>query len=93
MKYSRDQLPCGAILNFMPLVYEHFGSWGAKASEYLQQIFKKTNIYGTWNRSQFLFYWRARFGIILQQCNAQVILKKVKRSISSNHGNDSESDD
>ena len=52
MKYSRDQLPCGAILNFMPLVYEHFGSWGAKASEYLQQLFKKTNIYGTWNRSQ-----------------------------------------
>ena len=42
MKYSRDQLPCGAILNFMPLVYEHFGSWRAKASEYLQQIFKKT---------------------------------------------------
>ena len=30
MKYSHDQLPCGAILNFMPLVYEHFGSWGAK---------------------------------------------------------------
>ena len=46
-KYKSKRLPGGVILNFVPLVMEHFGRWGLEAQKflsYLSQLCKSINI-------------------------------------------------
>ena len=37
-KYAQEQLPGGYCPTVVPLVFEHFGHWGEKASEYLRVL-------------------------------------------------------
>ena len=40
---------------------------------------KSRNVEGQQNTVEFLNYWRRRFSVSLQRCNAKVVLKKISR--------------
>ncbi|XP_062500540.1 retinaldehyde-binding protein 1-like [Corticium candelabrum] len=67
-------------LNFTPLVFEHFGTWGSEATNYLNKLARRSrDIEGYTNEADFRGFWRKNFSIILQGCNARVILHKLTR--------------
>ena len=83
LKYAKELLPSGQAPKVIPLVFEHFGNWGVKASSYLDDLSKRaSDLLGQSNPGQFKTYWRRRFSVLLQKCNAKVILKKLS-SLSS----------
>ena len=51
-----------------------FGHWGEEALRFLNQLSRKNQ-----NVAQFKGHWRKRLSIILQKCNAGVLLKNVSR--------------
>ena len=55
------------------LVLEHFGRWGEEALRFLNQLSRKNQ-----NVVQFKSHWRKRLSIILQKCNARVLLKNYQ---------------
>ena len=66
----------------IPLVFEHFGRWGLQADAFLYTLSKQcSRIEEDPFRSaeQFKTFWRKRFSLILQRCNAKVILRKLSR--------------
>ena len=73
-KYSEHQLPGGSESKCVPLVLEHFGRWGEEVLRFLNQLSRKNQ-----NVVQFKSHWRKRLSIILQKCNARVLLKKLSR--------------
>ena len=80
-KYKSKRLPGGVILNFVPLVMEHFGRWGLEAQKflsYLSQLCKSINIDSS--PQEFRCFWRRRFVIALQRCNARVLIRKMSRA-------------
>ena len=80
-KYKSKRLPGGVILNFVPLVMEHFGRWGLEAQKflsYLSQLCKSINIDSS--PQEFRCFWRRRFAIALQRCNARVLIRKMSRA-------------
>ena len=70
-KYSEHQLPGGSESKCVPLVLEHFGLWGEEALRFLDQLSR--------NVVQFKNHWRKQLSVILQKCNARVLLKKLSR--------------
>ena len=59
----------------IPLVFEHFGTWGEKANNFLKTLSKRSIAdNGGKNPSEFMTYWRRRFAVML---NGRVILKKL----------------
>ena len=79
-KYEQELLPGGSAPNMIPLVYKHFGHWGPEAESFLCHLAKKShNVEGQQNTVEFLNYWRRRFSVSLQRCNAKVVLKKISR--------------
>ena len=40
-KYSNQQHPGSCKATFIPLIFEHFGFWGEKAENYLNQLAKR----------------------------------------------------
>ena len=76
-KYNKQQLPGGSIVSAIPLVMEHFGTWGFDAWKFLKKIAKKSSDeVGRLNSAEFIDFWRKRFSVQLQKCNAIVISKK-----------------
>ena len=58
----------------IPLVFEHFGTWGEKANNFLKTLSKRSiDDNGGKNPSEF----RRRFAVMLQKVNGRVILKKL----------------
>ena len=51
-----------------------FGHWGEEALRFFNQLSRKNQ-----NVAQFKGHWRKRLSIILQKCNAGVLLKNVSR--------------
>ena len=81
-KYAREILSGGTSSKCVPLVFEHFGRWGLQADIFLHRLSKQcsfTNEDPFCNDVQFKSFWRKRFSMILQRCNARVILKKLSR--------------
>ena len=77
-KYAQERLPGVYSPTVVPLVFEHFGHWGEKASEYLRvlsALWRDDN--GRSNIAEFKTHWRQRFLIKLQQCNPSVISRKM----------------
>ena len=64
----------GSESKCVPLVLEHFGCWGEEALRFLDQLSRKNQ-----NVVQFKSHWRKRLSVILQKCNARVLLKKLSR--------------
>ena len=64
----------GSESKCVPLVLEHFGRWGEEALRFLDQLSRKNQ-----NVVQFKSHWRKRLSVILQKCNARVLLKKLSR--------------
>ena len=65
-KYSEHQLPgCSES--------KYFGRWGEEALRFLNQLSRKNQ-----NLVQFKSHWRKRLSIILQKCNARVLLKNYQ---------------
>ena len=57
---------------------EHFGTWGEQGVKFLKKLSNQSSDEaGRPNAPEFLDFWRKRFYIQLQKCNAQVILKKL----------------
>ena len=79
MKYSVEQVPEGSQSNCIPLVFEHFGSWGSAAETFFDDLSKRSKdaegskITAEFNKKSL----RRR---ILQRCNVRVILKNSKDS-------------
>ena len=85
-KYLEELVPGGYVSRCVPLVIEHFGRWGTKAENFLQHLSQQSaNAEVNCNASMFMSYWRKTFSIILQRCNAKVILRKLSK-LSPNHG-------
>ena len=81
-KYAGEILSGGTSSKYVPLVFEHFGRWGLQADIFLHRLSKQcsfTNEDPFCNAVQFKSFWRKRFSMILQRCNARVILKKLSR--------------
>ena len=53
---------------------EHFGRWDEEALRFLDQLSRKNQ-----NVVQFKNHSRKRLSVILQKCNARVLLKKLSR--------------
>ena len=65
-------------MNMVPLVFEHYGTWGEKAQNCLKEISKRwVDEDGRANNLEFLTYWRRRFSVTLQKSIARVILRKL----------------
>ena len=81
-KYTGEILSEGASSKCIPLVFEHFGRWDLQADAFLHSLSKQcSRIEEDPFRSaeQFKTFWRKRLSLILQRCNAEVILKKLSR--------------
>ena len=76
-KYGKVRLPGGSMVKVTPLVLEHFGRWGEEGKKFLQTFSKHLlDEIGRPNAPEFIDYWRKRFSVQLQKCNAKVLLKK-----------------
>ena len=55
IKYEKQQLAGNtSSLNFTPLVFEHFGTWGSEATNYLNKLARRSrNIEGYTNEADF----------------------------------------
>ena len=63
-----------------------FWEVGHEGREFLQHLSRQlANPEANFTASMFMSYWRKRFSIILQRCNAKVILRKLSK-LSPNHG-------
>ena len=70
-KYSTERLPGEEVVKLAPLVLEHFGRWGQLAEKYLQELSNRSSDEcGKTNAPQFKTFWRERFSVQLQKCNA-----------------------
>ena len=78
-KYVKEARPCGTTLHFIPLLMEDFGWWGQEAQEYLNQLSSTATWTTECRQDEFKNYWRTRFSIAMQQCNARVLLQKMSR--------------
>ena len=81
-KYTGEILPGGTSSKCIPLVFEHFGRWGLQADAFLHTLSKQCSHMEEdpfCSAEQFKTFWRKRFSLILQRCNAKVILKKLSR--------------
>ena len=81
IKYEKQQLAGNtSSLNFTPLVFEHFGTWGSEATNYLNKLARRSrDIEGYTNEADSRSFLEKKFSIILQRCNARVILHKLTR--------------
>ena len=79
IKYEKQQLAGNtSSLNFTSLVFEHFGTWGSEATNYLNKLARRSrDTEGYTNEADFRDFWRKKFSTILQRCNAKVILHKL----------------
>ena len=80
IKYEKQQLAGNtSSLSFTPLVFEHFGTWESEATNYLNKLARRSrDIEGFTNEVDFRGFWK-KLSIILQRCNARVILHKLTR--------------
>ena len=77
-KYAKVQLPSGNAPHIVPLVFEHFGTWGERAHDYLNDLSRRSvDEVGRSNAEEFKSYYRRCFSVLLQKCNARVIMKKL----------------
>ena len=73
-KYSEELLADGSKPIVVPLVFEHFGGWGLKAEELLNELGKEARDFdGRRVAAEFKTFWRKRISITLQKCNSRVI--------------------
>ncbi|XP_062507491.1 uncharacterized protein LOC134183920 [Corticium candelabrum] len=77
-RYKKERLPGGTSVSLIPLVLEHYERWGKEAWKFLQKLAEQSSDeFGRPNPSEFLDFWRKRFAIQLQRCNASVIRRKA----------------
>ena len=76
-KYEQHKLPGGSAVKVLPVVMEHFGSWGEARNFLLKLAAVSSDEAGRPNAAEFLDFWRKRFSVQLQKCNVQVISKKL----------------
>ena len=82
-KYQSKVLPGGLCLNFVPLVMEHFSRSGRQEQSFLSQLSQLSKNIDLCNSDHnFKCYWRRRFAVALQRCNAKVLIQKMNRSQS-----------
>ena len=75
-------------LTLVPLVFEHFGHWGERATRYLQELSNRsTDDDGNKNAKEFMCYWRKRFSTALQHSNAKTTARKLSRLLSMSSSN------
>ena len=80
VKYQAQVLPDTSSLSFTPLVFEHFGRWGTAAMDFLNSLARKSrDVEGRKNEADFRGFWRKKFSVILQRCNAKVMQNKLSR--------------
>ena len=77
----------------IPIVYEHFGLWGSEATNYFKTLSKRSKQDPTIKERDFRDFWRKRLGVLLQKCNSQVILKKMKRLTRSDEEDEEEEEE
>ena len=77
-KYKEEKVPGGCSPSVVPLVFEHFGRWGERATNYFNAIasmWRDEN--GQTNVAEFKTQWRRWFSIQLQSYNASVLTRKL----------------
>ena len=80
VKYQARVLPDTSSLSFTPLVFEHFWRWGMAAMDFLNSLARKSrDVKGRKNEADFRGFWQKKFSVILQRCNAKVMLNKLSR--------------
>ena len=62
IKYEKQQLAGNtSSLNFTPLVFEHFGTWGSEATNYLNKLARRSrDIEGYTHEADFRGFWREK---------------------------------
>ena len=76
-KYRKVRLPGGSMVKVTPLVLEHFGKWREEDKKFLYKFSKHSlGEIGRPNAPEFIDYWRQKFSVQLQKCNAKVLLKE-----------------
>ena len=79
-KYDKEHLANGRSSSCIPIVFERFGHWGGKASEYLNALAGLSrDDEGRKNPAEFRGLWRKRFSVLIQTWNTRVILNKTKK--------------
>ena len=84
-KYSNQQHPGSCKATFIPMIFEHFGCWGEKADNYLNQLAKRSrDVESGLSEAQFRGQWRKKLLICLQKSNSNAILRKIRRIAEGN---------
>ena len=79
-KYGALPVQDSTTPNLVPLIFEHFGFWGQEADNFLNSLSKKSrDSEGRSTEADFRTRWRRQICIIIQRCNARVILKKISK--------------
>ena len=79
-KYDSEILPGGNASKCIPVVFEHFGTWGVATDRLLEHFvtkIKSKDQEGKNNSADFKTYRRRRFSVTLQKINARVIMKQL----------------
>ncbi|XP_062507564.1 uncharacterized protein LOC134183980 [Corticium candelabrum] len=77
-RYKKERLPGGMSVSLIPQLLEHYRRWGEEAWKFLQKLAEQSSDeFGQPNPREFLDFWRKRFAIQLQRCNASVIRRKA----------------
>ena len=80
-QYMGEMLPQGSSPSVVPLVFEHFGRWGEKVLKYLDDFSHLSKDKSDRkNPAEFKLFWRRRFSVELQRCNASAMSRKAYKS-------------
>ncbi|XP_062518184.1 uncharacterized protein LOC134193365 [Corticium candelabrum] len=75
-KYDNKILLGGSAPKCIPVVFEHFGTWGISAQRLLNTLsLKSKDKEGKNNFADFKTYWRCRFFVTLQKLNGRVMME------------------
>ena len=91
-KYTGEIQPRGTSSKCIPLVFEHFGKWGLQADAFLHTLSR--NSAAVLRKTPFVVQNNSKlfvgnlFSLILQRCNAKVILKKLSRVLETKNDTD-----
>eukprot|EP00118_Oscarella_pearsei_P021720 m.246190 g.246190 ORF g.246190 m.246190 type:complete len:164 (+) comp40260_c0_seq1:1697-2188(+) len=78
--YKKNHPVDGSRLDFVPLVFEHFGRWGKQAEDFLVKLgWRVKSGAGGKVMNEFLCFWRRHLSVVLQRSHASVLLRKLDR--------------
>ena len=77
-RYKKERLPGGTSVSLISLGLEYYRRWCEEAWKFFQKLAEQSSDeFSQPNPPEFLDFWRKRFAIQLQRCNASIRRRKA----------------